>query len=369
MKIGALTSSRADYGIYRPLLEKLATNNRFDLHIIAFGMHVLAIHGKTVNEIDKDNFGTLHQVEGMPTDDSRLAIAKGYGNIVKSFATFWSQNDFDYVLTLGDRWEMSAAVQASIPFEVKLAHIHGGEATLGATDNIYRHQISLAASLHFTAATEFSNRIKELTGEGENIHTVGSISLERLETMKLPAWSEVAQKFDIPFKRFILTTIHPESVNAVKNAYYADLIEEVISKSSVEHNFLITKANADVMGTIYNEKLEALAAKHPKRIKVVSSLGKLNYFSAMKCSDFLVGNTSSGIIEAASFQKWVINLGDRQKGRLRSGNVLDVPFDKDAINAAIKKVETLGVYEGANKYVQANSADKVIEILLTHARL
>lgn len=364
MKIGVLTSSRADYGIYRPLLQKLSKDTRFDLSILVFGMHLISRHGNTVLEIEKDDLGRIYKVSGMPEGDSRLEIVKGYGELIKNFGEFWSESDFDCVIALGDRWEMSAAIQATIPFELKVAHIHGGETTLGATDNIYRHQISLASSIHFTAAELFSERVKELTQSKENVHTVGSISLEGLNRIELPIWETVKEQFSIPFDQFILVTIHPESVNADSNAELANTSFEALSEISKEYPLLITKANADVMGTLFNERFEDLARKNPEKVKVVASLGKLNYFSTMKQCLFLLGNTSSGILEAASFKKWVINLGDRQKGRLQSGNVLDVPFEKNKILNAVNQVANKQPFEGKNKYVSNQTTDKILNGLL-----
>ena len=141
MKIGILTSSRADYGIYRTLLKLLSKDDRFDLILIVFGMHLQPQHGSTVEFIKKDNFGIIHEVQGMPNKDSMKAISSGYGQLINNFSSYWDLNKFDCVFALGDRFEMSAAVQSGIPFEVFFAHIHGGETTFGAVDNIYRHQI------------------------------------------------------------------------------------------------------------------------------------------------------------------------------------------------------------------------------------
>lgn len=364
MNIGVLTSSRADYGIYRPLLEKLSADLRFNLIIIAFGMHLLERHGQTITEIERDSFGTILQVAGMPDGDSRLDIVRGYGEVVKNFGDFWNEHQFDCVLVLGDRWEMSAAVQAAIPFEIKLAHIHGGETTLGATDNIYRHQITLASCVHFTAAEVFSQRVSTLIASDTQVYTVGSISLEGLTDIQLPDWNQVKQQFDIPFEAFILVTFHPESVNAEANKDLAEITYNALSALVEKHALLITKANADVMGTLFNEKLEALEKENPNRVRLVASLGKLNYFSAMRECEFLLGNTSSGIIEAASFNKWVINVGDRQKGRLQSGNVINVPFNADGIIESVVNLSVAGAYTGENKYVSKKTIDKIIDRLL-----
>ena len=230
MKIGVLTSSRADYGIYQPLLNKLSIDARFDLEIIAFGMHLQEHQGNTIENIRKDGYSKIHKVGVMPESDSIFDISFCYGELVSDFARFWNEHTFDSIFTLGDRWEMSAAVQASIPFELKIAHIHGGETTLGATDNIYRHQISLASTYHFTAAEHFSERLKALIDSKNGVHTVGSISLEYLDSMKLPEWSDVRSQFNISFDEFILVTFHPESIGVSRNEDYAKISFLVLEK-------------------------------------------------------------------------------------------------------------------------------------------
>ena len=369
MKIGVLTSSRADYGIYLPLLDKLKLDQRFQLEIIAFGMHLQKSQGNTINQIIKGGFKVIHKVGEMPESDGVIDISKGYGNMIVSFAEFWSKNKYDVVLALGDRWEMSAAIQASIPFEVKIGHIHGGETTLGATDNIYRHQITLASTFHFTAAEVFSERVTSILGSDKNVHTVGSISLEDINQLQLPSWDSVKEKFDIPFDDFILVTFHPESMGASKNEDYAKVAFKVLEELCKQHNVLITGANSDAMGSLFNMQFKRLQEQHSEKIKLVSALGKLNYFKAMQQCTFMLGNTSSGIIEAASFKKWVVNVGDRQKGRLRNDNVLDVPFESERILEAITRISKLDAYDGGNRYVKERSTDMIIKIISRDARV
>ena len=369
MKIGILTSSRADYGIYLPLLDKLKLDKRFQLEIIAFGMHLQKSQGNTINQIIKGGFKVIHKVGEMPESDGVIDISKGYGNIIVLFAEFWSKNKYDVVLALGDRWEMSAAVQASIPFEVKIGHIHGGETTLGATDNIYRHQITLASKFHFTAAEVFSERVISILGSDKNVHTVGSISLEDINQLQLPSWDSVKEKFDIPFDDFILVTFHPESVGASMNQHYANIISDVLKTLSKEFNILITKANSDAMGSLFNNCFEIIQKDCPGKVKLVSALGKFNYFKAMNQCTFMLGNTSSGIIEAASFSKYVVNVGSRQKGRLRNDNVLDISFETEKILEAITSVSKIDIYEGRNKYVKDGTTDAIIKIISQDARL
>ena len=369
MKIGVLTSSRADYGIYLPLLDRLKLDSKFQLEIIAFGMHLQSSQGNTINLISTEDFEVIHKVGQMPERDGIIDISSGYGHLVVSFAEFWSKNKYDVVLALGDRWEMSAAVQASIPFEVKIGHIHGGETTLGATDNIYRHQITLASTYHFTAAEEFSERVISILGSDKNVHTVGSISLENVDKLNLPSWAHVKESFDVPFDDFILVTFHPESVMASMNKQYISVISDVISSLIKEYNILVTKANSDAMGTLFNDCFQKLEERYPEQVRLVSAMGKLNYFKTMEMCDFMLGNTSSGIIEAASFGKYVINVGDRQKGRLRNDNVNDVQFLTEEILKLTRCIKNLGEFTGVNKYVRQETSEKIIEIISQDERL
>ena len=162
MKIGVLTSSRADYGIYKPLLDDLKNDDFFKLEIICFGIHLSKNYGYTVCDIINDNYQVIHKVSEIENDDSQKGVVKSYGKTLLKFSEFWNKNKFDIVLCLGDRFEMSAAIQSSIPFGVNLAHIHVGETTLGAIDNIFRHQISLASKYHFVTTETNKNKVKEL---------------------------------------------------------------------------------------------------------------------------------------------------------------------------------------------------------------
>lgn len=363
IKIGILTSSRADYGIYQPLLKKMAANQNIDLHILAFGMHLQSKFGLTIKEIVKDNFGTTHKIEGMPVGDSLLDIATGYGKVVEAFAQFWSAHKFDVILALGDRFEMSAAVQASIPFEVKIAHLHGGETTLGATDNIYRHQITLASDIHFVAADAFKARVAQLKDSEENIYNVGALSLDGLEKLALPTWEDVREKFNIPNKPFVLVTVHPETISSANNKQFAAEMKHAFAQLCKDIHLVITMTNADAMGSFYREEILNVKEENPNQITLVESFGKLNYFAAMVACQYMLGNTSSGIIEAASFKKYVVNIGDRQKGRLQSNNLLNVPFEAKEILEASKLALEKGEYQGNNRYSKQNSANQIIQVL------
>lgn len=363
MNIGILTSSRADYGIYLPLLNKLKEDNFFNLEIIAFGTHLSKSHGYTLTEIQKDNYNYIHTISSLISNDDEQSIAASYGLTVLKFADFWRLNKYDLVFCLGDRFEMSAAVQAGIPFCIKFAHIHGGETTLGAIDNIYRHQISHVSVLHFTATEKFREKVIQLTGISDNVFTVGSLSLDGIENFKPIGKQLFFDKFKIPNQDFALITFHPETINTEMNEQFAKEMRTALSQVASKLFLVITMPNADTMGSVYRKEIELLKKEFPEQVLCIENFGKDNYFSAMYYAKILIGNTSSGILEAASFGKYVVNVGDRQKGRAQSKNCIDTAFIKEEISNAIYKALALKTFEGENIYCQSATVQQIIDKL------
>ena len=324
-------------------------------------MHLQKQHGETIKEIISDNyFNNIFKVNGMPKDDSILDVSRGYGELVKSFSKFWNTNSFDLIFALGDRFEMSAAVQAGLPYELKIAHIHGGEISLGSIDNIYRDQISVASQLHFTSTLGASKRLKKLLLNNNYIYNVGSLSIDKLEINNLQKWESICSNFNIPNKPFVLITFHPETVGIDKNESYTKILYKTLSELSKSVHLIITQANADSSGKIYREMNLSLKKNNSKNISIIDSFGKYNYFSAIKNSRFLLGNTSSGIIEAASFGKYVLNVGKRQYGRIRSKNIIDVDFDKIEILKYSKLLLIKPKYKGKNNYKMKNTSENIL---------
>ncbi|EAQ42184.2 UDP-N-acetylglucosamine 2-epimerase [Polaribacter sp. MED152] len=363
MKIGVLTSSRADYGIYLPLLNKLKNDSFFQLEIIAFGTHLSKSHGYTLTEIEKKGYHCIHAISSLISNDDEQSIATSYGLTVLKFADFWKINKYDLVFCLGDRFEMSAAVQAGIPFGVNFAHIHGGETTLGAIDNIYRHQITLSSKLHLTATDVFTNKIVQLNNSKEGVFTVGSLSIEDIKNFIPIDKSIFYKKFNIPNQEFALITFHPETIESNHNILFAIEMRKALAKIATKLFLIITMPNADTMGSIFRAEIEILKNLLPKQVLCIENFGKENYFSAMFYSKIMIGNTSSGIIEAASFNKYVINVGNRQKGRIQNNNILNAAFNKEDIIEKTFIALNLGVYSGKNIYYKERAADNIIEIL------
>lgn len=363
MKVGILTSSRADYGIYLPLLQKMKNDSFFEVEIIAFGTHLSRSHGYTVNEIENDNYNCIHKISSLVANDDEQSIVSSYGLTVLKFADFWENNKYALIFCLGDRFEMSAAIQAGIPFGVKFAHIHGGETTLGAIDNIYRHQITIASFLHFTATDAFTEKVKSLTGLSNNVFTVGSLSLNNIKSFSPLEKIFLYDKFNIPNEEYALVTFHPETVSPQDNVQYAKAMKNALLKIAEKIFVIITMPNADTQGSIYREQIQKLKNEMPNRILLIENFGKVNYFSAMYYSKILIGNTSSGILEAASFGKYVVNVGDRQKGRIQSDNVLNCQFEESSIIATTNKAIELKEYTGKNVYFKEAAVNNMIKIL------
>lgn len=364
MRIAALTSSRSDYGIYLPLLKKIKADSFFDLQLIVFGTHLSSEHGHTIDQITEDGFKIDHKLMTMPGGDAPEDISESIGRTIIQFSSFWKQqkNNFDLVFCLGDRYEMFAAVSASLPFNIKFAHLHGGESTIGAIDDKFRHSLSVMSQYHFVSTDFYAERVQQITGQVKNIHTVGALSLDNLKEIKIFSVDAFKKKHGVDMsKKTVLVTFHPETVSYDKNSHYADELISVMSE--LNEQIIITMPNADTMGNLVREKLKKFIDANKKRVFGFESLGTISYFSCMSHCVFLLGNTSSGIIEAASFAKYVVNLGTRQKGRLSGKNVLHCPIEKNAIKQTISKIQSMPELGNENIYGDGNTADKIILIL------
>lgn len=366
MKIGVLTSSRADFGIYLPLLKKLFSDSYFQTEIIVFGTHLSDVYGKTINEIINNNFPVKHQLNTIPSNDTPFAIASSIGDTIKVFAEFWSKEKFDLVFALGDRYEMFAAVTAGTPYNVKYAHIHAGETTLGAIDNSYRHSISVMSEYLFVTTDKYKKRAVEIIQDPEKVFNVGALSIDNLKNVELLTIDEFKSAFNIDLKKpTILTTFHPETVSLERNEFY--ISELLTSLSVLEENYqiVITMPNSDTLGLMIRDKIVKFE-KDKKNVILIESFGMKGYLSCMKYCNFLLGNTSSGFVEASFFPKYVINLGDRQSGRIITPNIFSVPIFKDKILEVIRIIEQLPSPQKVNIYGDGNSADKIISILKTN---
>jgi GDP/UDP-N,N'-diacetylbacillosamine 2-epimerase (hydrolysing) len=258
---------------------------------------------------------------------------------------------------------MFAAITAGIPFNIPFAHLHGGEKTLGAIDNIFRHAITLASKYHFVSCKEHGERVAELTESKDNIFDIGALSLDNLKSLPLLSKEDFSIKFGIDLnKPTILVTVHPETVSPEMNEVYVDELATTLLELQ-NYQVIITLPNADTNGAFIRKRLLQLPVESFNRILCFENLGSQGYFTAMKYCSFLLGNTSSGIIEAASFGKYVINLGNRQEGRKQSQNIFNVPFKRAMIMHAVTEIEKEPVYSGVNIYYKGNAASTICSIL------
>lgn len=366
-RIAFLTSSRADFGIYFPLIEKILVEkkSKFIVDIIAFGSHLSELHGNTIKEIEPLACNII-KIETLLASDNAVSIDTSIGICFIRFADFWNNNKNKYstVFCLGDRYEMFAAVYSGLPFNINFTHIHGGETTEGSLDNIYRHSISLASTTHFVSLEDYKNRLINLLGEDNQIYHVGALSLDKTINHQLYSIDEFYSLFKIDLNiKTVLFTFHPESdkdSKTIKSQF--EFIIELINKVSIDYQIIVSQPNTDKDGsklrTMLNDKF-----KTNDRVILSESLGFKGYFTAIKNCSFLLGNSSSGIIEAASFKKFVINVGDRQKGRIYGMNVLNSEFNMNKIKDLILEVENSPTDLIKNIYYNGGASDKIINWL------
>lgn len=363
MKIGLLTSSRADFGIYYPLARLLVNDSYFSLEIIAFGTHLSVNHGETVKEIENMGFSVAHRIYTIPEGDSPQDISFSIGKTISDFSAFWSKNKFDLVLALGDRFEMFAAVSAGSPFNVKFAHLHAGETTLGAIDNAYRHCISLMSEYLFVSTDEYKNRAIEISQKPSHCFNVGALSIDNMTSVEFLSKEAFLSRFSIDLdKPSILTTFHPETVSLENNRQY---ISELIAALKILQNryqIIITMPNSDTMGLMIREAINEYGKNNPQ-VTLVESFGMIGYLTCMKYCSFMLGNTSSGFVEAAYFPKWVINLGDRQKGRILTPNIVSCPVSSKHILESVGFIENSELESNINIYGDGKTAKKIITLL------
>lgn len=362
MKIAVLTSSRADYSIYLPLLKKIKEDNYFDLSIIAFGTHLSSIHGNTVNSIIDDGFDIAHQLETIVTGDTPDAVNSSMALVINKFSGIWATTNYDLVLALGDRFEMFAAVLSTVSYNIKIAHIHGGEITLGAIDNVLRHSISLMSSIHFASTNDYKQKIVNLIGTDKNVYNVGALSVENMMNLELYSLKEFKERFDIDMsKPTILSTFHPETISYKNNLAH---IKELLGAFDElkQYQILITMPNIDTMGNYIRQAIEEFTKIAPNVI-AVESLGTIGYLSAIKHSVLMVGNSSSGFVDASLFPRKVINIGERQSGRIITPNIYNCIIEKNEILNSINLALSSPKINKVEIYGDGTTSNKIIKLL------
>ena len=363
--IGVVTVGRSDYGIYLPILKKIKADPHLRLCLIASGMHWSPTIGLTYKEIEADGFEMTEQVKIPSDSDTPADIAKSIGHYTVGFAKVYARQKPDILVVLGDRFEMFAAALAALPFKIPVAHIHGGELTRGAIDDALRHSMTKMSHLHFVATPEYARRVIQLGEEPWRVHVCGAPSLDHLKSIKLMQKKELEMRYGISIsKRPFLVTFHPVTLEYEKSE--KQITELLAALRVFRRPTIFTMPNADTYHSVIRRKIREFAAKN-SWVQVVENLGTRGYFSLMALSAVMVGNSSSGIIEAASVKLPVVNIGTRQEDRLRTANIVDVGYARQDIIAGIKKVLSKtfcrAVKTLVNPYDQGGAAEKIVKIL------
>lgn len=332
-KVGVVTGTRAEYGLLYYLMKEIQADPGLELQIIATGMHLSPEFGLTYQQIEEDGFAINEKIEMLLSADTPSSVAKSMGVAVLGLADAFQRLQPDVLVLLGDRFEILSAAQTALVMRIPVAHISGGELTEGAVDDSIRHAITKMSHIHLTSTDEYARRVIQLGEQPDRVFQVGSLGVEGIRRMTLMTEAELTAFYQFPIDKLLLVTFHPVTLE-VRTA--EKQVEELLSALDHFPDYMIvfTKANADTEGRIINQKIDEYAATHPERVRAVFSLGQLRYLSTMKYCSAVIGNSSSGIIEAPVFSKPTVNIGDRQKGRLRADSIIDcVPEKEDIINS------------------------------------
>jgi len=369
-KICVVTGSRAEYGLLKPLLEEMKHDKQIEVLLIATGMHLSPEFGLTYREIEKDGFFIDEKVK-MPLDsDTPVGISKSIGIGLINFAEAYRRLKPNIIVVMGDRFELLSAVIAALVAKIPVAHINGGEITEGAFDDAIRHCITKMSHLHFVSTNIYRKRVIQLGEDPRRVFNVGHLSLDSIMRTKFLSKKALEKELNFKFNvRNLLVTFHPVTLeqNAAKKQFQCLL--GVLGELK-DTNIIFTKSNADTGGRIINNMVDEYVSKHKNKTIAFISMGQLKYFSAMQFVDALIGNSSSGIVEAPAFKIGTINIGDRQKGRIKVGSIIDcLPAQKD-IKKAIRKLYSNEFQKKLKKiihpYGDGSGAKKIKNIIKTY---
>lgn len=332
-KISVVTGTRAEYGLLRWLMQAIIDDPMLELQLIVTGMHLSPEFGLTWKEIEQDGFKIDRKVEMLLSSDSPAGISKSVGLGLIGFADSFNELEPDLLLVLGDRFEILSASIAAMMARIPIAHLHGGESTEGLIDEAIRHSITKMSHFHFVATETYRQRVIQLGETPANVYTVGGLGLDNFSRLNLMSRTTLENSLDFSFlSRNLLITFHPPTLE--KNLAEAEFIELLSALETLSETGLIfTMPNADTEGRGLMRLVESFVQRHPNA-RAYSSLGQLRYLSCMNIVDGVIGNSSSGLIEAPSLRKGAINIGSRQDGRIRASSVIDCrPIKKDIISA------------------------------------
>ncbi|BAO43679.1 UDP-N-acetylglucosamine 2-epimerase [Thiolapillus brandeum] len=366
-KVCVLTSTRADYGLLRWLMKEVSSSLRLELQVIAAGMHLSEKYGQTWHEIEDDGFNIDERVSMDLEEDSPLAVSRAMGQALIGFAGALDKLQPDILMLLGDRFEILAAASAALLAGIPVGHIHGGEVTEGAMDESLRHAITKMSQLHFVAARSYQRRVLQMGEIPEQVYLVGGLGVDAIQRQPLLKRSELEKSLGHALgKSNLLVTWHPETLlDSAAGSGSLDALLAVLEEQKNTH-IIITLPNADPGNNLIRQRMEDFAASH-EHVFAHASLGQLRYLSLLKIADAVLGNSSSGLLEAPTLGTPTVNIGDRQRGRLRADSVIDCKGYRQDIRAALDKAMSPAFQEMAanveNPYGRGGAASRIVEIL------
>ncbi len=368
LRVGVVTVGRSDYGIYFPVLRLLQADKEIELRLIVAAGHLDPRYGNTVDEIERDGFPIAARVPMKMNGDSREDVAMAIGVGVQEFTSAYRHTQPDVVLLLGDRYEMMSAATAALPSRIPIAHIHGGELTFGAIDDAIRHAITKLSHIHFAATTEYARRIRQMGEETWRVHVTGSPAIDSIRSFEPMTQAELENEFTLDLSRTLLLTYHPVTLEDNDRETLSNLLAAV---SESGHSLLFTYPNADPHNSEIIQRVKEFVATRPNA-RFVTNLGHRKYHSVQRYVAAMVGNSSSGIIEAATFHLPVVNIGTRQEGRIRGAHVIDVSSSKDAIAKGIATAVNpnfrRSIAHIENPYGNGRAAERIVSLLKSMQR-
>lgn len=365
-KICVVTGTRAEYGLLYWLMKEIEADKDLALQLIVTGMHLSPEFGLTYKEIEKE-FKIDKKIEMLLSSDTSIGISKSMGLAQISFAEAYEELKPDIVVVLGDRYEIFSATSAAMIAKIPIAHLHGGETTEGAFDESIRHSITKMSHLHFTATDEYKNRVIQLGEHPSRVFNVGGMGIENIKRLKLLSKEEFEKSIEFKLnKKNILVTFHPVTLeNSTAKEQFQELLDAIDELE--ETNIIFTKANSDTDGRVINKMIDEYVVKNFHKSIGFPSLGQLRYLSALQFVDAVVGNSSSGLAEAPSFKIGTINIGDRQKGRIKAESVIECKSDKISILEAFDKLYSVDFQNSLlniqNPYGDGCASKRIVEVL------
>lgn len=363
-RIAVVTGSRADYGLLRWPMQAIADSPDLALTAVATGMHLAPEFGLTVDEITRDGFAVAERVEMLLAGDGPVALTKAIGLGTIGFADLWARLSPDLILLLGDRFEIYAAAQAALAARIPIAHLCGGDVTEGAIDDALRHGITKLAHLHFVTTAEAARRVRQLGEDPDHIHWVGSPGLDALRHISLPDRKALAAEVQFDMDRpVLLLTFHPVTLGTTASDDQVAELLAALDQLDPGIGLLFTAPNADREGRAVRAAIERFVAAQPHRAGLVANLGHRRYLAMVKEAAAVVGNSSSGLYEAPSFDTPTLDIGERQRGRLRASSVLHCAPERGAILAGLRQVMSQRPNGTVNPYGDGFASERIVSVL------